>query len=467
MRRTVFGCASLVLLLALPALPAAGAETASVAGDASLTHYVGTKGLDDLSVSVEASKWVFHRNGLQQAPIAAGEHCADTSGGEQKIVACDLTEFVEVDLSDGDDRLIGGAEANEMVVHAGAGEDSLIISSDHSNVIDGEDDGDTFELGGGAGQDTINGDAGNDLIKEPTGPDTINGGPGTDTVMYQGESTESLTVTLDDVRNDGPGAGQDVSSDVENLSGGPERDHFVGSDGANVLKGGRGEDELKGGAGEDTLEGGEDDDNIFARDGEHDIVDCGFGEDSATVDAIDTVIGCEHVSYPDLDFDGSGSNVDCNDHNASIHPGATDIPGDGIDQDCSGADAPALVSAALPPAASGSLAGAKKAKIRKGSGSASFRCGAPAGDTCSVKGSLFAKSKRGRKSLKLGTISGTVAGGRTGPLKVNLNNTGRGLLEDAGRLSAMISATITDEAGTRATFSSTINLTSAPQAKPA
>jgi hypothetical protein len=43
----------------------------------------------------------------------------------------------------------------------------------------------------------------------------------------------------------------------------------------------------------------------------------------------------------DADGDGFFSNTDCNDSNPSIHPGAADIPGDGIDQDCSGADAPA------------------------------------------------------------------------------------------------------------------------------
>lgn len=46
----------------------------------------------------------------------------------------------------------------------------------------------------------------------------------------------------------------------------------------------------------------------------------------------------------DADGDGFYSNTDCNDSNASVHPGATDVPGDGIDQDCSGADTP------LPPA---------------------------------------------------------------------------------------------------------------------
>lgn len=46
----------------------------------------------------------------------------------------------------------------------------------------------------------------------------------------------------------------------------------------------------------------------------------------------------------DKDGDGfcpAGRRVDCNDADKGVHPGATDTPGDGIDQDCSGADEPA------------------------------------------------------------------------------------------------------------------------------
>lgn len=40
----------------------------------------------------------------------------------------------------------------------------------------------------------------------------------------------------------------------------------------------------------------------------------------------------------DRDRDGYPSTVDCNDRNASIYPGALEIPNDGIDQDCNGVD---------------------------------------------------------------------------------------------------------------------------------
>ena len=40
----------------------------------------------------------------------------------------------------------------------------------------------------------------------------------------------------------------------------------------------------------------------------------------------------------DVDGDGYAAAIDCNDHAAAIYPGAHDVPGDGIDQDCSSAD---------------------------------------------------------------------------------------------------------------------------------
>jgi streptogramin lyase len=46
------------------------------------------------------------------------------------------------------------------------------------------------------------------------------------------------------------------------------------------------------------------------------------------------------VPPTDADEDGYSVAIDCDDHKATIYPGASERPGDGIDQDCSGADEP-------------------------------------------------------------------------------------------------------------------------------
>ena len=102
--------------------------------------------------------------------------------------------------------------------------------------------------------------------------------------------------------------------------------------------GGDGNDGLFGGGGVDTFLGGDGNDNVISRDGRGESVDCGSGLDTAISDDADTRTSCEEIEG-DADGDGVRRPADCDDTNPAIHPGATDVPDDRIDQDCSGADA--------------------------------------------------------------------------------------------------------------------------------
>ncbi|WP_394846438.1 sulfatase-like hydrolase/transferase [Pendulispora brunnea] len=67
------------------------------------------------------------------------------------------------------------------------------------------------------------------------------------------------------------------------------------------------------------------------------------------------------------DHDGDGYSGllggDCNDHDPQIHPGAIDVPGNGVDENCSGDDATALGSASTGPTAPAPVASAPKSIV--------------------------------------------------------------------------------------------------------
>ena len=83
---------------------------------------------------------------------------------------------------------------------------------------------------------------------------------------------------------------------ADTLNGTARDDTLRGRGGDDVLKGLGGGDLLMGGPGRDKLYGGAANDRLLARDGQPDIVDCGPGSDSATIDARDRVKGCEKVA---------------------------------------------------------------------------------------------------------------------------------------------------------------------------
>ena len=217
-------------------------------------------------------------------------------------------------------------------------------------VVDGGGGGDTMvgnagsnTLRGGPGNDIVDGGAGDDTLEGDGGADDLAGGAGTDGVTYP-EAT-AQRITLDGVRDDGASGELDnVRADVENVAAGPGNDDVVGNAAANVLDGGAGDDRLEGGDGVDAFLGGAGADTLLARDGLKESVDCGAQTDGGEGDTIDELVDCENVALsderiPDADGDGATKPGDCDDRNPAIRPGVVDVPENGIDEDCSGADA--------------------------------------------------------------------------------------------------------------------------------
>jgi Ca2+-binding RTX toxin-like protein len=241
-----------------------------------------------------------------------------------------------------------------QVLDGGSGNDR--IDADMGNDVVRGGPGDD-ELEGGAGSDTVEGGDGNDLLMpdgfEDPSADSVDGGAGVDTVSDYDQPGNSshprLNISFDGAANDGRPGENDNLVGVEKLdvavsgtfAGGPGDDDFFvrssmdggdstvtggagndklkGHDHVETIDGGPGNDRVEGGYNNDLLTGGPGKDTIFgdsttdtcnflsckipfgndvinARDGEQDTIDCGPGEDRATVDAIDVVANCEQVN---------------------------------------------------------------------------------------------------------------------------------------------------------------------------
>jgi Ca2+-binding RTX toxin-like protein len=130
------------------------------------------------------------------------------------------------------------------------------------NTFEGQDDLEggpgSDSLAGGDGADTIAGQDGNDFVQGGNDADDISGGSGTDQVDYQDHFSNAVTVTINNVANDGSNGGAEgdnVRTDVENLQGGPNNDTLTGSTLDNVIQGLGGGDTIMGIGGDDSLFG--------------------------------------------------------------------------------------------------------------------------------------------------------------------------------------------------------------------
>jgi len=257
----------------------------------------------------------------------------------------------------GDDKLKAIDGNTRLTLDGGSGAD-VLRSEGGGDVLRGGPDSD--ELIGGGGGDVLEGGDGADELSgdscEAPGADVLDGGPGFDTLTDWGDcgpasDRRPVTVTVNGKADDGrPGEGDDVrdldmlklfvpatviGTDGDNsveiyAAADREPSSIQGRGGADDLRSGSGRETIDGGAGDDRIEGGFNhdtlkggpgrdliygdstsgncggygqsctlpfgNDTIDARDGEADQVDCGPGQDTATVDAVDTVAAnCERV----------------------------------------------------------------------------------------------------------------------------------------------------------------------------
>ncbi len=156
---------------------------------------------------------------------------------------------------------------------------------------------------GGDGNDTLNGDDGDNIIYGRGGDDVLTGGDGHD--YLRGFEGDDRIEGGDDIDVIGGEDGNDT------LSGGAGNDYIVGNDGDDILHGdggndllesGNGNDNLSGGAGADTLRPGIGDDTMAGGNGaDVFVIGRSWGDDRITDFSIST---------DTLDFQGSGLDIE-------------------------------------------------------------------------------------------------------------------------------------------------------------
>lgn len=220
--------------------------------------------------------------------LLADEHAEGSAeGGDAPhgLIAADRSNDGHPQSDDQDD-----PDPQDQALHGGAGND-ILTGQGGNDQIHGDAGNDL--LGGRAGNDLLSGDSGHDWLRGGSGLDTLSGGTGDDDLA--GENGRDLLAggSGDDSQSGGAGADRLFGGrGDDDLNGGMGADRLWGEDGRDALQGGQGNDQALGGEGEDTVEGGDGNDrlwggNLNADDREMDFLNGGTGDDVLHLGAAD------------------------------------------------------------------------------------------------------------------------------------------------------------------------------------
>jgi Ca2+-binding RTX toxin-like protein len=256
-------------------------------------------------------EWMEGRRMLAaDATLSAGVLTIDGTSGADNITLTKVGSKLRVKLTAALTKEFNNGSVNTVIVNLFEGNDFF---TSYENVtkpmVVYAGTGNDFIVTGG-GNDTAYGQGNNDFIQVRSGDDVIDGGTGNDTAYY-GDRTYDLSLSLDNVANDGSvGGGHDnIKSNVESLVGGSGDDILTGSNSANYIDGYKGDDSIYGLGGNHTLEGGN-----GSGSGKH-YIDGGTGNDSMEGgDGNDTLFGAAgndaHLGQGGNDYMSGSSGTD-------------------------------------------------------------------------------------------------------------------------------------------------------------
>jgi hypothetical protein len=415
----------------------------------------------------------------QSATVKAGNGGAKIFGTNPSAEEFEPALFPDNDIftgGAGDDILVGGpgndilrGGAGNDVIDGRGGEDQLYGEGGNDEIIGGAS-GKSLEAGGEGTNKlgvTFNLEA-PDADSYDGGNETFDGEGGISTVSFF-HASGPVTAKVDGLPDSGvAGQSDTIETNVAEVDGGEGNDTLIAGTGPIILDGEGGNDLIEGGPGGDTLRGGAGDNTIktagpngagpdsiyaaesfcnlevscpggnsviYAADGVQDQITCGPGADIVYADALDVVSTTGVFACPTV-----------------YRSAGTGNPGGGAGNPGGGAGNPGGAGNVGASAGTSSFA---DVKTKGDVASFTFVCAGAATATCADSLALSAletlrsgkvvavAAKTKKRTIALGHVSASLAGGTSKTLSVSLDSTGRALLARYRSLHVKLLATET------------------------